>query len=310
MAINNSGPVSLGGNTAGESIALELSLNTVAQISLNDAGVRGLAGVNSGAITIPTDFWGKASEIEIQYLVVAGGGGGSGGRSGGWEASGGGAGGVLYSASYNIAGTHTITVGAGGAACPPTATPGFTGNNSSLGTIAVAFGGGFGGSNVPGGSGGSGGGGNPSGSGTPGQGNPGGPASDRTGGGGKGGAGGINIGGIGQQYDITGSNVYYAGGGGPANKGYNPQQGGGGSGGSSGNPGGCDPGGCAGTNGLGGGGGGGRSSPQGGGGAGGSGVVIIRAIGATLSSTTGSPNVTTVGADTVYKFTGSGSITV
>jgi hypothetical protein len=42
--------------------------------------------------------------------------------------------------------------------------------------------------------------------------------------------------------------------------------------------------------------------------AGGSGVVIIRSPTA-ASSTTGSPTITTVGSDTVYKFTGNGSIT-
>jgi len=39
MALNNSGQISLGGTTAGESIALELGLNTSATISLNDTAV-------------------------------------------------------------------------------------------------------------------------------------------------------------------------------------------------------------------------------------------------------------------------------
>ncbi|NDD03549.1 MAG: fibronectin type III domain-containing protein [Proteobacteria bacterium] len=55
------------------------------------------------------------------------------------------------------------------------------------------------------------------------------------------------------------------------------------------------------------GGGGGGSSPRAGG-SGGSGVVILRAS-RSAASTTGSPTVTTSGGDTIYTFTGSGSIT-
>lgn len=61
MALNASGPISLAGVTAGQSIQLELGGNGTTQISLNDATVRALAGVASGAITMPTDFWGKSS---------------------------------------------------------------------------------------------------------------------------------------------------------------------------------------------------------------------------------------------------------
>ena len=76
MALNASGPISLGGTTAGQSIALELGLGTTTQISLNDASVRSLAGVPSGAIAMPTNFWGKANATpSITYLIVAGGGG-------------------------------------------------------------------------------------------------------------------------------------------------------------------------------------------------------------------------------------------
>jgi hypothetical protein len=62
MALNASGPISLAGATAGESIALELGQSTTGQISLNDTAVRNLAGVPSGAITMPTNFWGKSNE--------------------------------------------------------------------------------------------------------------------------------------------------------------------------------------------------------------------------------------------------------
>jgi hypothetical protein len=65
MALNTSGPISLGGNTAGQSIAAELSLNPTAQISLNDTNVRTLAGVPSGAIIMPTNFYGKANTVPI-----------------------------------------------------------------------------------------------------------------------------------------------------------------------------------------------------------------------------------------------------
>jgi len=61
MALNPSGPISLGGTTAGESIAVELGQPGTTQISLNDTAVRDLAGVASGQITMPGDFWGKSS---------------------------------------------------------------------------------------------------------------------------------------------------------------------------------------------------------------------------------------------------------
>jgi hypothetical protein len=69
MALNASGPISLAGATTGQSIALELSLSATGQISLNDAAVRTLAGVASGAITMPTDFWGKSSGAPV-FLVT------------------------------------------------------------------------------------------------------------------------------------------------------------------------------------------------------------------------------------------------
>lgn len=59
MPLNGSGPISLGGSTAGQSINLELGQSATAQVSLNDTNVRSLAGVASGAIVMPTDFWGK-----------------------------------------------------------------------------------------------------------------------------------------------------------------------------------------------------------------------------------------------------------
>lgn len=61
MALNVSGPISLGGSTAGQSINLELSQSATAQVSMNDANVRSLAGVASGAIVMPTNFYGKSA---------------------------------------------------------------------------------------------------------------------------------------------------------------------------------------------------------------------------------------------------------
>jgi len=64
MALNSSGPISLAGATAGESIAVELGESATGTIALNDTIVRDLAEVSSGAITMPTDFWGKASIVQ------------------------------------------------------------------------------------------------------------------------------------------------------------------------------------------------------------------------------------------------------
>lgn len=63
MALNSSGPISLGGSTAGQSINLELGKSATAQVSLNDTDVRTLAGVPSGTIIMPTNFYGKSSAV-------------------------------------------------------------------------------------------------------------------------------------------------------------------------------------------------------------------------------------------------------
>lgn len=60
MALNASGPISLGGSTSGQSINLELGLSATAAISLNDAAVRTLLGVASGAITV-NNAYGKSN---------------------------------------------------------------------------------------------------------------------------------------------------------------------------------------------------------------------------------------------------------
>lgn len=70
MALNSSGPISLGGTTAGVSIEKELGGSGTAMISLNDANVRSLAGVSSGAITMPTNFWGKSTGYYLMGAAV------------------------------------------------------------------------------------------------------------------------------------------------------------------------------------------------------------------------------------------------
>ena len=59
MPLNSSGQLSLGGSVTGESISLQLGLSPTAQVSLNDAAVRALAGIPEGPIRLPIDFWGK-----------------------------------------------------------------------------------------------------------------------------------------------------------------------------------------------------------------------------------------------------------
>lgn len=69
MALNSSGPISLAGSTAGQSIAVELGQSASGQISLNDTNVRTLAGVSSGAITMPTNFYGKSNAPTFAYVT-------------------------------------------------------------------------------------------------------------------------------------------------------------------------------------------------------------------------------------------------
>lgn len=205
----------------------------------------------------------------VASLVVAGGGGGG---SGTGSQGGGGAGGMIYTTPGAVygPGTYTVTVGAGGSA-------GASGNNSVFDTVTATAGGFGDGSSC--GTGGSGGGkGNGTGcAGTGGQGFAGGngtSGSTEAGGGGGAGAVGANgaavggNGGVGVANSITGSSVFYAGGGGGGGgTGGSGGNGGGGAGGSGGN-------GTAGTANKGGGGGGAANGSTGG--AGGAGVVIVR----------------------------------
>jgi hypothetical protein len=269
-------------------------------------------------------------QYTASYLVVAGGGGGG----GAYYSSGGGAGGLLSGTAILTPGTvYTATVGAGGAG----GTAGVYGTQGSTSSIAgtgittiSSTGGGYGvyavsgtgGNN--GGNGGSGGGGGMTdtspvgsgGSGTPGQGNNGGAGTFNTIAGGGGGAaqagntGGQGYGGNGSASSITGTPATYAGGGGGCGvaAGGVVQPGGTGGGGSSG----AYPSNTAATSGTansgGGGGGGVHNSRQPTGGAGGSGVVILSVPTANYSgTTTGSPTITTSGANTIIKWTTAGS---
>lgn len=257
---------------------------------------------SSGTFNVPSGL------TTVDVLVVAGGGAGHNNNSGG-----GGAGGLIYRPGFPVSpgGSVSVTVGNGGVGDNANGAP------SSFGSLTAIGGGGGtqwaqGLAGNPGGSGG-GGSGNPTGvsrapggsgtqsgrpgdSGTYGFGNPGGigahVASGDGGGGGGGGAGAAGgeafhpssrswgnggTGGIGRQYDISGSNVYYAGGGG-GGAGGSPGpsitlapggQGGGGRGGAAAQ----SQNGLPATANTGGGGGGGDNSAPG---SGGSGIVIVR----------------------------------
>lgn len=234
---------------------------------------------------------------ELEVLVVAGGGGGGTSRSFNTAGSGGGgAGGVVYRGSYiPKSNPLTITVGAGGTAPSSGNNSGGNGGNSRFGDLVAIGGGGGIGGNGRGRDGGSGGGSRGSTGGAALQsssasggfgnqggnsgGSPGGAAA--TGGGGAGAAAGnlsgsngeaASAGGEGMMFEITGTQVYYAGGGGGGASGNNVfgtgGTGGGGNGANNNTPS------TSGVDGLGGGGGGGNNDRSGSNG--GSGIVIIR----------------------------------
>jgi hypothetical protein len=298
------------------------------------------SGINEGtdALSIPP--------YSIDFLVVAGGGGGGSTNGGaGAGGGGGGAGGYRLSTQTVNPGTAiTVTVGDGGVGAVFNAGGnGATGSASSISgsgltTISSAGGGGGGSSNVNGASGGSGGGAGGDGpahvggsgntpSTSPSQGNNGGTHAQtpRYGGGGGGGAGAAGAdgttsvggnGGTGTASSITGSSVTRAGGGG-AGVYASPNSGGGvggTGGGGNGNANGVSGQTTDGTANTGGGGGGwandASAAQSGNGGAGGKGVVILSVPTASYSGTSsGSPTITTSGANTILQFNGSGSYT-
>lgn len=68
MALNNSGPLSFGGSTVGQSINLELGVSATALASINSTAFRTLAGVASGQISV-SNFYGKSNGPK-QWLVA------------------------------------------------------------------------------------------------------------------------------------------------------------------------------------------------------------------------------------------------
>jgi hypothetical protein len=295
------------------------------------------SGVNEGTSPSLTD---SPPPYSVDFLVIAGGGGG-----GKWTGGGGGAGGYRNSYSTESSGgggstesdiglslgrVYTITVGAGGAG--GTGTPGnigTVGNNSSISgtglTTITSIGGGagegaYGSTPTSGGSGG----GNTSvdasgASGTANQGYAGGSgkgAGDYNGGGG-GGSGGVGgnagsaggNGGNGLASSITASSVTRAGGGGGGANGSTAGSGGSGGGGAGTANNTTATAGTVNT-GSGGGGGGWVSGNGGNGGSGGKGVVVLRMPTTNYSgTTTGSPTVTTSGANTILIYNDSGTYT-
>lgn len=101
MPLNPSGAISLGGPTVGQSIAVELGLSPTASISLNQTNVRTLAGVPSGTIIMPTNFWGKSNWLPTQQGIIA-----MGGREGS---------GAIYSGRQLISSTGVVSATAASA---------------------------------------------------------------------------------------------------------------------------------------------------------------------------------------------------
>jgi hypothetical protein len=261
---------------------------TVSDINVSGQDYRVHLFTTSGTFTVNTAL------TDVEYLVIGGGGGGGRGSGG---PGGGGAGGYLEGtiASLSI-GDQTITVGAGGAGASSGSDGGANGGDSSIGSLVIADGGGYGAGRTVGygGAGGSGGGAadylnpstaNPSGgTATSGQGYNGGNgvysgATFGGGGGGGAGAAGANgstvggVGGAGKASSITGTSVTRAGGGGGTGTGGASTSGGSGGGGASAVLNDTNPGSNGAAN-TGSGGGGGTLNAAGG--SGGSGVVIIR----------------------------------
>ena len=268
-SVSGSGKIILGNNA-------QLLLSNGTTISNN-------IELNTGTSTI------SFAPVEVEYLIVGGGASGGVGRGGG-----GGAGGVLTGSINATSTSYSITVGAGGAAVNNDKRGINGGNSSAFGLTAIGGGGGGGwvAGFESGLNGGSGGGASASpytaGNGTSGQGNNGfwlnWYRDEGGGGGGAANAATNQNGGNGISSTITGTQLWYGGGGGAGafGAGSQPAGVGGLGGGGNGNKivDGTAASGAANT----GGGGGGTEGFWGSSGAGGSGVVILRYLGADISS--------------------------
>jgi hypothetical protein len=213
---------------------------TKARYNRTSTPAQALSTVSGGTLTSDATYYYRrfastdtlvvsGANLTADVLVVAG--AGAGGSSAG---GGGGAGGMIEAAGYTIpAGSHVVTIGAGGTATPTNGN-GSAGNNTTVGSLLTALGGGLGtcwgggtGAIHNGGSGGGAGAGpgpqiggtktQGSGAGFTGYGNNGGNGAggggNAGGGGGAGSAGGLGVVGSGRSNSYTGSAVTYAAGG-------------------------------------------------------------------------------------------------
>jgi len=260
--------------------------------------------------TSPSGTFTPSSSGVVEVLVVGGGGGGGGSYVGG----GGGGGGFVSSTTYAVNAGEAISVLVGGGGKGGTfGIRGANGGESRFGSL-VAAGGGGGGSfgdyttatGLAGGSGGGSGwqgGQGVGGAGVAGQGSSGGPlgTSPANHGGGGGGAGGTpdnsGVGGPGLASSISGSSVYYAGGGAAGTDHSIRLAGGVGGGGSGGDGASSNRDGLGGQANTGGGGGGGHSTTPVGG-DGGSGIVIVRYLSSSINF------VDTAASDTFSNYSG------
>lgn len=72
MTLNASGPISLGGATAGQSVNLEIGQAATAQVSFNTTAVRTLTATNaSTALAMPTGFYGKSLGFTFNATISA-----------------------------------------------------------------------------------------------------------------------------------------------------------------------------------------------------------------------------------------------
>lgn len=180
MPLNNTGPISLGGSTTGQSVNLELGQSATAQISFNDANVRTLTGTTAGtALIMPTNFYGKGGFTPVTNTYTSGTGAtetvptgatsvtitvDGGGGAGGYNSStlgGGGGGGARSVRTIAVTGGNTFTYTVGSSvAGRSTAGTGSTGNASSVsgtvsgGSVSMTANGGAGGTTSAGGAGG------------------------------------------------------------------------------------------------------------------------------------------------------------